>query len=99
MRPSQRGALIAVRRAAYVTVVPARLHPGALLRCAGWQEYATDDGAVLQHVEMVIAPHETRVAVALHTSGLPIRGPATADISQPWSGDLLDRGLHGGVLQ
>jgi hypothetical protein len=48
-RRSLAGLLVVVRRAAYLAVVTARLHPGAILWCGRRYEDAPDDGAVFKH--------------------------------------------------
>jgi hypothetical protein len=57
--------LIAVRGAADVAVVAARPHPLSTLRRCGRHEDAADNGAVLQHVVVVLAPFDRTSAKSM----------------------------------
>ena len=52
--------LVAVGRAAYLAVVAARPHRGAIRRCNRHLEDAADDHAILQHVVVVLVPADRR---------------------------------------
>src|SRR5262245_15720138 len=54
------GLCIAVRRAADMTVVAARPHPGVVFWRDRHLENATDDLAVFEHVEVVLVPADRR---------------------------------------